>query len=343
MLDQDLDRRLTDCKELLLHWHKFHSYFNIAIKEEGKISHEVEAEFLNLKSRIAMLHDAFMESLKHDQAIGQHVLTIVERSITIKHLKKMSIAEIKKMEIEWHESYLLLNETVGAMEEEETRLDNINPTKYKLDKLKTSIINNIRNFLTSIYLKLALVVLGIPVGFIILNEFWPLKQLGEIKITAPVYHGVRNAMRIVMPGLSYHKIEDISRNEDGRPEGIQDGKTKYDKNKAANLFMFAGFSDYLKSANVKFKEEAYKFNNRSPLHFLIFLINDENEDPCEKALEFKDNYDKWINSLPAGQRNIMQGLFTVFNKNNALIMIESSVSNKTDREQIMVDEFGVSD
>jgi len=129
MIDPLIERRYADCRELIELWRRYHDYFKVAVQGED-LTPEKEHEFITVKSRIAMLHDVFMDSLEHDQNIGQNVLSIVTRSITLKHVRRMSTAEIKKIELEWHEAYLLLNETIGLLEDKRKRFAEVKPSQY---------------------------------------------------------------------------------------------------------------------------------------------------------------------------------------------------------------------
>mgnify|MGYP006287064707 CR=1 FL=1 len=341
MIDQDLERRLADCKELLQLWHNFHQYFKLGVKGSDKITHEREADFLALKSRIAMMHDSFMDSLKHDQEIGQHVLSLVERSITLKHLTKLSIAEVKKMEIEWHESYLLLNETVALLEEQKENLAEISPTKYKTKKFLTSVWLTIQSIIGGMAFKIAVVIIMIPVGIMILNHFWPLSNLKNYSATEKAYYIAVDLYRSTLaPNLPYERIEDIPRKSGDWQNDLESTDGSFDKSSASNMFNQAGIASELRSGNTSFKEEAYKISGSSNrLYLFIFLFKGDN--PNEKAINAVDQYRQWLNNTSSSTRANMEQNLTVFRKNNAFTVIFSP--NKAKRAEIKEFEFKVRD
>jgi hypothetical protein len=163
MVDPEVERQYADTKELLRLWQEFYEYFEMAKRGED-LTPEKEDAFLDLKSRIAMLHDSFMDALTHDQNIGQNVLDIVTRSISLKHLNRQNVADIKKMEIEWHESYLLLNETVAMLEEKRQQLASMSAAQYRAQKSAGIATQKIRAVLTSIYVKIAVIVIAVLFG-----------------------------------------------------------------------------------------------------------------------------------------------------------------------------------
>lgn len=183
MNNPDLDRRYADCSELIDAWKTYLDYYNKAAKDkEFQPTPEIEQNFLDSKARIAMLHDSFMGSLKHDQNVGQNMLSIVNRSITLRHLKRLGAADLKKIEIEWHECYLLLNETTSQLSEDRERLADVNEFTYRLGRIQESIFLSIKAFLGSIYFKIiiALVIVGGIAGVLLTTVITPLRDMKAV-------------------------------------------------------------------------------------------------------------------------------------------------------------------
>lgn len=173
MIDPTVERHYADCKELLDLWSVFHDYYLMGVKGEN-ITLDAESQFLEIKSRIAMLHDSFIDALTHDQNIGQGMLKIVESAITLKHVNRQSPAETKKMEIEWHEAYLLLNQTIGSLEDRRNELANMSAAQVRAQKAAGATAQSMHNILTSGYFKLgvgAVVALFLTVGVQFLGIF----------------------------------------------------------------------------------------------------------------------------------------------------------------------------
>ncbi len=157
MIDPRLERRAADCTELVDFWKQFLELVNKAVKPPKTCTPQLEQQFINTKARIAMLHDSFMESLKHDKQVGANMLEIVNRAITLRLLQKLNEAETKKLELEWHEVYLLLNEAVSGLNEERQRIAAINEFSHNMGKVRDSFVVRFKSFLGSIYLKIAIV------------------------------------------------------------------------------------------------------------------------------------------------------------------------------------------
>ncbi len=340
MLDPLIERRVADLRELLQLWNSFHKYFAIAVKGGEYITHERETEFLQIKSRIAMLHDTFMSVLKHDQDIGQHVLSLVERSITLKHINRLSVAEINKMQIEWHESYLLLSETEASLEEQAEVISKINPTTYKMQKMKEKAILHIRTFVTGIWFKVILVFIGIPILLMIVNQFWSFSNLKKYKLTRKPYNAVVKYWRYVNPNMPFENVSEIRRKKDNRPADLESETVNLTQQTATSIIAQPDLKATLLGSNMQFSYEAYKYKNSRDKLFIMFFLSNE-EDSNAKMQEFMDNFLRWKNSLSATERKMIEDYNDVFRINNAIIIISSTKS--ADRKTIKEMEFGVLD
>lgn len=168
MEDPALNRRIDETRELSTRWGQFRDFLNMATKGE-KVTPEAESKFLELKTRIAMLHDGFMHSLKHDHKVGQQVLGIISACIMLRRVPLMSGAELQKLELDWNEAYLLITETIANLEEERQRLASINMRAYKLQQAKQIFTARVHNVLVSPLFRLffflfvvAFVLWGVP-------------------------------------------------------------------------------------------------------------------------------------------------------------------------------------
>jgi hypothetical protein len=166
MIDPALERCHADCVELVDAWRAFYDLVSISIKSPDQITPQLETNFMASKARVAMLHDSFMESLDRDKSMGANMLALVNRSITLRQVAKLGSADHKKIEIEWHEVYLLLNETVTSLEEKREKLANVSAASHAMGKATKRVANLFKAFLGSVWFKLlvVLLVLGGIVG-----------------------------------------------------------------------------------------------------------------------------------------------------------------------------------
>lgn len=338
-----LDRRLIDCKELSEAWRKFLDLFNASIRGGDALSPENEQQFLECKSRIAMVHDSFMDSLKHDQQIGQNIYGIVTRCITMRHVHKMSPAETKKIEIEWHESYLLLNETVTSLEEEIHTLAQVNPTKFHIQRFLTNFKANLKAFFGSSLFKIALgavvvlfVLFGIPAFGI-----YDYDNLRKVNGVNAVYFQFMNLKRMAISSTPYGKLSHFmtqylpgNQAPDGYAyEGNADLNPKKDKMAANFLGIPLTGSDHknMKDAlnsSLEFEgrrlSEIKQSNTYVDVGCYCFYSNHEAVEIARQYNEFMKNYP------PVG--------FSVFAMNNVLVILQGQ--DKTARQSLATKQFG---
>ncbi|MBX7246610.1 MAG: hypothetical protein K1X53_14030 [Candidatus Sumerlaeaceae bacterium] len=292
MIDPVVERQLSDCRELLGQWKEFHEFMTMGVKGEN-LTPEKEEAFLVIKSKIAMLHDSFMDALTTDQNIGQAVLKIVESAITLHHLHRTSPAEVKKMEIEWHESYLLLNNTIGGLEDKRNELANINEAQYRAGKAAAGAQQKINNFFTSGYFKLgasAAVVLFATVGVQFLG-IYDYNELGKMAALREPFRMWKTVYRATVNAESpWPNIEAMGRgNLSGTKIKFQDPEVKSDS-KDTFLNDRKRMPDSELASKLKTAPE-YQFETlkpdkgASPVEIHTFRYNE--------ATEAKGAYDRW--------------------------------------------------
>lgn len=247
MENLDLNRNLEETKELHTRWSQFHDYFRMAIKG-GKVTPQAEAKFLDVKTRIAMLHDGFMKSLRHDANVGQNVLEIIGQCIMLRRIPQLGQAEIQKLEFDWNECYLLMTETIANMEEEKEELADVSENAYKLGQARERITATLYNFFVGAYFK-AIVILAV-VGFATVGvpmfgiyDYMNIKK--DLPWAAFAYDEVVPLIRKVNPELRFVTLADVPKTIQGgdvypvRPEGLQNITAEWLKSQFPRL----GFAD----------------------------------------------------------------------------------------------------
>ncbi|MCX8038637.1 MAG: hypothetical protein N3D11_16600 [Candidatus Sumerlaeia bacterium] len=210
MIDPILERRYSDCRELLNLWRRFHDFFKMGVQGEG-ITPEKEHEFITVKSRIAMLHDTFMSVLDHDQNVGQNILTIVTRSITLKHLRRMSTAEIKKIELEWHESYLLLNEVIGLLEDKRRQFATVTPAQYYRQVYTKKTKEALIQFFTGWVFKTIAILLALVIGGFFFLQYGGLEYLLRTPATRSFVIKLEDVIRLAYGEYPYRDLVSVTR------------------------------------------------------------------------------------------------------------------------------------
>jgi hypothetical protein len=112
----ELEERLENVKSLIRIWHHFYRILAMVFQTEDEIPVEKEREFQQIKTLVAEKHDSFMRVIEKDEHVGQNILTMVKRVISLTEFRRLSRLEVNKLLIEWHDANILLHETLGSLE-----------------------------------------------------------------------------------------------------------------------------------------------------------------------------------------------------------------------------------
>lgn len=301
MIDPAVERQYSDTKELLALWRTFYDFFVMGVKNDN-ITPEKEGQFLEIKSRIAMLHDSFMEALTHNQNIGQEVLNIISRAITLRHLGKQSTADIKKMEIEWHESYLLLNETIGVLEEKRNELALINERQYRAGKVAGAAKQKVNNFLTSPMFKIAVIIAGVLFATFGVQTLgiYDYNELGKIPaLKTPYNWGKALVRKFGNPESPWVSIDSWNRTPHSEwPSGVQPPELQSaSSDEFIRQVPLASIRPLLNDAK-EYRKEVSQKRNSAPVEIHTFFFEDSS-----KA---KEIVDKWRAADKASQQRLSE-------------------------------------
>lgn len=211
MQDPILNRNLEETKELAARWSQFHEFFKLGVKGEG-ITPQAEYKFLELKTRIAMLHDGFLRSAPRDQKIAQNVISIMAACILLRRIKGMNQVELQKIEYDWNEAYLLMTETISRLEDKRNELILVSETAFRFQQFRQRWLTSaFRTMQHPLFMGLAVcallffVFVGVPM--LGLYDITRIKQ--DLPFTARFYDPVMGILRSAFSDLPYASADEI--------------------------------------------------------------------------------------------------------------------------------------
>lgn len=143
MIDPELEHKLESCQQILKYWQHFRNFLMACNDPNRVFTPQEEAQFLRLKSEIAILFDSFMEAIeqgnRETSATAQTIITIVQSCILLRQMQRINSAERRKWEIEWHEAYMLMNQTLALLEEEQTHLASVSQSDLRKEKFNKQL------------------------------------------------------------------------------------------------------------------------------------------------------------------------------------------------------------
>jgi hypothetical protein len=225
MQDPVLERQLSETRELQTLWQQFFDFFKRGVAGGDDMTPERDAEFLEVKSQIATYHDVFASALRKQEQrqTGQAIMTIVGRCITLRHINLLTDVDIKKLNLEWHECYLLLNETVADLEEKVERLAAISPFSFYFNRYRRRTWAAITNFFKSAGFKLAIGIAVIAAVITVWNLFDLGSQVQKVGFLRPIYYiGVDAYRTFIDSNYPYDSIDRVLAQRRGFPPGWED-------------------------------------------------------------------------------------------------------------------------
>jgi len=158
VIDPVLEQDIKNMHALQDYWKKYYDMIVYAISS-NEISPEKEREFMQIKSNIAMLHDEFHQLVPEDEAqTSQLMMDLISRTISLRNIRLLSPAEIKKFEIEWHEANFLLNNVIGDLEDKRERVAKISAFSYYFKQFLQKLISFIIGIYENPFVRFAVVI-----------------------------------------------------------------------------------------------------------------------------------------------------------------------------------------
>lgn len=233
MKDMVLEQRLRHCQQLMESWQRFHQYLMACIKGQ-EFNAQAENDFLKVKSQIAILHDSFLASVpkgsRETAATSQSVINLVEKCILLRQVKRFNVAELKRMEMEWHEAYLLINDTIGILQEEINNLAGESEFHHKMAAFNKKIKAYGKGAAANKGMQVGVVVVALLIGLIALPLLgvFSYDVLDTKGATKKPYRAVRKVVRLtVSKNLKFLDLDEYSYN--GR-NNIENFPPKDDEN-----------------------------------------------------------------------------------------------------------------
>ena len=115
MAEQKPKDALNKTKEFMQLWMKFHQLYEQSM-DKTAIDPEEEKAFLETKSIIARKFQTLSDSMPIDRLTIDRTYDILNQILSLKSISTMSEHTLKKIENDWHQSYISLNRLLGHLE-----------------------------------------------------------------------------------------------------------------------------------------------------------------------------------------------------------------------------------
>ncbi|NQT90220.1 MAG: hypothetical protein HQ558_03100 [Candidatus Omnitrophica bacterium] len=111
----DIKASIEGTKEFMELWVKFHQSYKEAMGKTS-ITPDEEKAFLEAKSLIARKFQTLADSINIDRSTTDRTFDVINQILSLKSISTLSDQTLKKIENDWHESYISLNRLLGHLE-----------------------------------------------------------------------------------------------------------------------------------------------------------------------------------------------------------------------------------
>ena len=126
MIDKKTLADIKNMKDFIEFWVNFHSAYNEIISKEI-ISAEDEAKLLDTKKMIGDKYETLKNALEFKYAPHGRLTDPVSDILALTSIRFISEKNLKKLETNWKDSYVFLNNILERFENKRRRLEQFNP------------------------------------------------------------------------------------------------------------------------------------------------------------------------------------------------------------------------
>ncbi|MDP2928462.1 MAG: hypothetical protein Q8O01_00165 [Candidatus Omnitrophota bacterium] len=134
MVDKKTESDIKTVKSFLEFWVKFHSIYSGVVSRES-ISKEDESKLLETKEIIKNKYDGLKNGLEFKYMPHGRLTDPVSDVLGINNVRFMAEKNLKKLEGDWKDSYVFLNNILERLENNKRRLDQFNPMGVFIKKI----------------------------------------------------------------------------------------------------------------------------------------------------------------------------------------------------------------
>ncbi|MCD5390514.1 hypothetical protein LR007_01405 [candidate division NPL-UPA2 bacterium] len=124
MRNKKLERKIALLNEFIDEWIRFRDFLKGALKD-GKVSAEEERKFMEIKSLIARKYQGLGQTLGEEFSPDNRITEIISQAVSLEGLAGTSGMKFGKIENDWHQSYIRLNEFLGGLESQRDEIAKI--------------------------------------------------------------------------------------------------------------------------------------------------------------------------------------------------------------------------
>ena len=133
MVDKKTEFDIKTVRSFLEFWVKFHSIYSGVISRDS-ISKEDERTFLDTKEIIKSKYEGLKDAFEFKYMPHGRLTDPVSDILGIDNVRFMAEKNLRKLQVDWKDSYVFLNNILERLENKKRRLDQFNPMAVFIKK-----------------------------------------------------------------------------------------------------------------------------------------------------------------------------------------------------------------
>jgi len=126
MIDKRTEENIKDLGSFVESWLKFQGLYRQLVSKE-RVSREDEDIFFETKKIMAERYDALKANLDFKYVPFSRLTDPVSEVLALENVLNMSEKRSRKIEADWNDSYIFLNNIIERLENRKRRLEDFNP------------------------------------------------------------------------------------------------------------------------------------------------------------------------------------------------------------------------
>lgn len=169
MRNKSLERKIELLKEFIEEWMGFKDFLRGALKDKAILPEE-EKKFLAIKSLITRKYQGLTLILGKDFVPDDRLLDIISHAVSLEGLTGTSDIQFRKIENDWHLSYIHLNKLLGNLESEKDRLAKVSGIKVVFNHFIFGVRGFCRGLIKATLILILLTGMGLVGSFFLAGE-----------------------------------------------------------------------------------------------------------------------------------------------------------------------------
>ncbi|NOX97044.1 MAG: hypothetical protein GXO98_03080 [Nitrospirae bacterium] len=182
MRDKKLERKIETLREFIKEWIRFRDFLKGALKDKNT-SAEGEKQFLEIKSLIARKYQGLTQDLGEDFLPDKRLMDIISHVVSLESMAGASDMQFRKVENDWHLTYIDLNKLLGNLESERDRIAHVSGIKKALNCFAGGVGSLCRGVVKVVLVLIVLAIAGLIGSYFISGDEIKKKGLVNYLVT----------------------------------------------------------------------------------------------------------------------------------------------------------------